>query len=151
MTFSKTLLFGFVLISVLVQIESRVCHYIRYPYLNCEHHCCGEGPIYQCKEDCNGISCDSDDDCGDGCCRDDKCDDCPLSKTIIIVIAVAAVVFLIIVVVVCVCCGFCCCRRSQPTQAVVGQWTHLHNANNMAVATPSVNIVNSTTNSYIRN
>ena len=125
MTLSKTLLFGFVLISATVQIKSRNCLYKKPPHRKCEHKCCGISPDLFCLEDCDGIKCDSNNDCGDSCCRDNKCGDCPLSKAVIALIAVATVVFLAIVVFVTV----RYCHRKQPSQMAVGQWTQLHNAN----------------------
>lgn len=129
MVSSKTLvvLCVVVLITLIEQVESRKC-YSNKTGLQCtKHYCCGKDPHrLQCKDDCKGIACDSDGDCGDGCCKDDKCEDCPfLSKTVIIIIAVCAVVFVVSIIVASICCCRCC--QSQTTQAVVGQWNTLQN------------------------
>ena len=103
MALSKTLMFGLVLISALVQIESRECVRKKPPHRKCDQ-CCGIGPDkFFCLKDCKGIKCDSDNDCGDGCCRGRKCGDCILSKAMIALVAVATVVFLAFVVFVTVC------------------------------------------------
>ena len=153
MALSKTFLCALVLITVAVQqIESRECYYLSNLSLKCQKYCCGKGPFnYQCKDDCEGIACDSDDDCGSGCCRDDQCGDCPLSTTIIAIIVGCAVVFLIIIIVVAICCCNCCQSQSrQDWQVVVGRWAELHNANNLRVANPAVNVVHTSSNVYMQ-
>ena len=105
MASSKSLMtvFVVVLITLIEQVESRKCNIIKTG-LPCKKHCCGKGPyIFTCTDDCKGIACDRDGDCGDDCCKDDKCEDCPspthasqfLSKTVIIIIAVCAMVFVV--------------------------------------------------------
>ena len=153
MALSRTLLLcALVLITLVAQIESKECHYfgdvIR---LNCDKYCCGDKSLNQhCRDDCDGVWCDSDDDCGSGCCRGSECGDCPLSKTIIIVIAGSGVVFLIIVIAAAMCCCGCCCCQSQPGTVVVGRWGQLHNANNLPVANPAVNVVQTSSNVYMQ-
>ena len=92
----------------------------------------------------DGILCSEDSDCGDGCCRDDECGNCPLSVAIIASISAGGVVFLIIIVAISVCCCGCC--RSQPRTVVVGQWGHLHNP----AAQPSVNVVHTSSNVHMQ-
>ena len=122
--------FVVVLITLIEQVESRKCNIIKTG-LPCKKHCCGKGPyIFTCTDDCKGIACDRDGDCGDDCCKDDKCEDCPspthashfLSKTVIIIIAVCAMVFVVSIIVA----SLCCCR-SRKTNIVVGQWNTLQN------------------------
>ena len=146
MALSKTLLCALVLLTVVVQIESRECYTI---FGKCEKYCCGkEGLIYQCKDDCDGIACDDDDDCGNGCCQDSTCGDCPLSTTIIAIIAGSGVVVLIILIAACVCCCSCC--QSQPRPIVVGRWAELHNPNSIRVANPAVSVVHTSSNVHMQ-
>lgn len=140
---SKILLRVLILVALAVEIESRDCRYIR-TRLKCEKYCCGKGPIFRCKDDCEGIACDSNNDCGNGCCRDETCKDCPLSALIIGVIAGSVVVLLAIIIVA----AICCCR-SQSKPVVVGQWSHLHNLNNMTEANPGVTVVNTNSNAHM--
>ena len=139
MAISKKLLGALLLLTAVTQIESREC---LVGIGDCDGYCCGTLSI--CKDSCDGSICDDDDQCGNGCCRNSECGDCPLSKLVIGIIAGGGVVFLIIVIAVSVCCCQCC--RSQPT-VVVGRWNHLQNPPNMA-ATPSVNVVNTSSNVY---
>ena len=115
-----------IIITWIEQVESRKCIIIKTG-LPCTKKCCGKGPrIFTCKDDCKNIACDSDGDCGGGCCKDDKCEDCPLlSNTVIIIIAVCAMVILVSIIVASICCCHCC--RGQTTQVVVGQWNTLQN------------------------
>ena len=151
MALSKTILLcALVLITLVVQIESKECN-VGIFHSNCDKYCCGdESSIQVCLDDCDGVLCDSDDDCGNGCCRGSECGDCPLSKTIIIVIAGSGVVFLIIVIAAAMCCCGCCCCQSQPGTVVVGRWGQLHNANNLPVANPAVNVVHTSSNVYMQ-
>ena len=145
MALSKSLLFGLVLIAVIVHIESRTCNDDLSIFTRkCDEHCCGILPPYECRSDCDGILCSEDSDCGDGCCRDDECGNCPLSVAIIASISAGGVVFLIIIVAISVCCCGCC--RSQPRTVVVGQWGHLHNP----AAQPSVNVVHTSSNVHMQ-
>ena len=98
-----TVFFVVVLITLIEPVKSRKCTVIKTG-LPCTKHCCGQGPyIFTCTDDCKGIACDRDGDCGDDCCKYDKCEDCPspthashfLSKTVIIIIAVCAMVFVV--------------------------------------------------------
>lgn len=143
MALTKSLLFGLVLIAVVVRIESRVCRDNDLIF-TCTKHCCGIEHPYDCKDDCDGVICNEDGDCGDGCCRDNVCGNCPLSVAIIAGISAGGLVFLIIIVAISVCCCGCC--RSQPRTVVVGQWGHLHNP----VAAPSVNVVHTSSNVHMQ-
>ena len=147
MALSKTLLCCLVLIAVVVQIESRVCLQDHWPFNTCTKHCCGVDHPYTCADDCSGTICNEDSDCGDQCCRDNVCDDCPFSVAVIAGISAGGVVFLIIIIAICVCCCGCCgCCRSEPRPVVVGQWAHLPNP----VASPSVNVVNTSSHTYMQ-
>ena len=146
MALSKTLRCALVLLTVFVEIESRECYNISFH--RCEKYCCGKEGLYQCRDDCEGIACDNDDNCGSGCCQDLKCGDCPLSITIIGILAGSGVVVLIILIVVSICCRSCC--QSQPRPMVVGHWTELHNANSIQVANPAVSVAHTSSNVYMQ-
>ena len=143
MALTKSLLFGLVLIAVVVLVESRECLDDNWLKGDCTKHCCGIEHPYTCRDDCDGIICNEDGDCGNGCCRNDVCGDCPLSVAIIASISAGGVVFLIIIVAISVCCCGCC--RSQPRTVVVGQWGQLQNP----VAPPSVNVVHTSSNVHM--
>lgn len=146
MALTKFLLFGLVLIAVVnIQVESRECLDDNWLKGQCTKHCCGIDHPYVCEDDCDGVICNEDGDCGDGCCRDNVCGNCPLSVAVIAGISAGGLVFLIIIIATCVCCCGCCCQ-SQPRTVVVGQWGHLHNP----VAAPSVNVVHTSSNVHMQ-
>lgn len=147
MTLSKRLLCALVLILLIVPIESRTCYYLEDLRL-CETYCCGKAPFIKCKEDCNGVECNNDADCGNGCCSDYVCEDCLMSPTIIAVIAGCGAFVLIFGIVACLCCCECC--RSQPRHPVVGLWAEMSSANNMSVSNPAVTVVQTSSHVHMQ-
>ena len=146
------MLFGLVLSAIVVQIESTVCRENNLIF-TCTKHCCGIDYPYDCADDCSGSLCNKDSDCGDQCCHDGECNDCTWSESfthgrlnvaVIACFAAGGVVFLIIIIAISVCCCGCC--RSEPRPVVVGQWAPLQNP----VASPSVNMVNTSSNTYMQ-
>ena len=125
----KSLLFVAVLVCAVEQVvESRKCVYKDHGYYKlCKKFCCGNVDNVHCrdKDDCNGIPCDKDEDCGSGCCVKGKCEKCGLSKIVLALIIVGVIIFFASVTFVIFCCR---CRQKK---TIVGRWNDLANVNDI--------------------
>ena len=61
-----------VLFVALCVVEARKCYYIPTGGI-CQGQCCGKEDDMYCLNSCENVSCSSHDDCGRGCCRNEKC------------------------------------------------------------------------------
>ena len=126
----KSLLCVAVLVCAVLQVvELRKCVFKDHDghFKQCKKFCCGNADNIHCrdKDDCDGIPCDKDEDCGSGCCFKSKCDECGLSKIVLALIIAGVIIFFASITIV-ICC--CRCREKKTT---VGRWNDLANINDI--------------------
>lgn len=112
-----------VLFVVVCFADARRCRYT-LTYQICQEQCCGLEDDMLCLKSCENITCSSNDDCGNSCCKNGKCgppdsSDCgeTVSTIIAVVVSVSIIVAIIIGTVLLV--RFCRRRRATPGMVIL--------------------------------
>ena len=118
LAFVTCLLFVFVCVA-----EARRCRYV-LTYEICREQCCGLEDNMLCLNSCENVTCSSNDDCGNSCCKDGKCgppDSSHCGETVSTIIAVVVSVSIILAIVVgsVLLVKFCRRRRATPGMVIL--------------------------------